>query len=229
MRTPSNKDFPVHRIEAFSDAVFAFAVTLLVVSLEVPKSVHELFHAMQGFVAFGICFLFLIILWIDHAAYFKHFAVNDNTMLFLNMLLLFIVLLYVYPMKFLFSTILNQAIWGDQEGALQSMTDLQNLLRIYGLGFLSVSVTFMLMYLHSARCRTRLALDSVDWERLKGAIRRHLINVMVALCSLGVTLWADPRMTLYWSLCYMAIGPLQGINRALTGKFAKRARSFVTH
>ena len=44
------------RVEAFSDAVFAFAVTLVIVSLEVPKTFDELFETMKGFLSFGCCF-----------------------------------------------------------------------------------------------------------------------------------------------------------------------------
>src|SRR5205809_3240654 len=56
----------VTRLESFSDAVFGFALTLLVVSLDVPKSFHDLVTTIRGFPAFALCFLFLALIWNGH-------------------------------------------------------------------------------------------------------------------------------------------------------------------
>ena len=53
----------ISRVEGLSDAVFGFAITLLVVSLEVPKTSGEVLHAMRGFFAFAITFSLLFLVW----------------------------------------------------------------------------------------------------------------------------------------------------------------------
>src|SRR5208282_4940754 len=83
------------RVEALSDVVFGFALTLLGVSAEVPKTFDQLLVIMREFPAFAICFAILISLWHDHYRFFRRYGLQDRRTIFLNGLLLFIVILYV--------------------------------------------------------------------------------------------------------------------------------------
>src|SRR4051794_24633370 len=107
----------VTRIESFSDAVFGFAVTLLVVSLEVPKTFDQLIETMRGFLAFAACFAILAMIWNHHYKFCRRYGLDDPFVRFLTMVLLFIVLLYVYPLKFLFNLFINGGILGMNLGA----------------------------------------------------------------------------------------------------------------
>jgi len=77
------------RLEGFSDAVFAFALTLLVVSLEVPSSYDQLVHTLRSFVAFAPSFAALIWIWYLHREFFRRYGLGDGPMVVLNALLLF--------------------------------------------------------------------------------------------------------------------------------------------
>src|ERR1051326_6106757 len=98
----------ITRLEGFSDAVFAFAVTLLVVSLEVPHTFDELLDAMRGFAAFALCFAMLSQVWFHHYRYFRRYGLQDTFTVALNSVLLFVVLFYVYPLKFVFTTLVGE-------------------------------------------------------------------------------------------------------------------------
>src|SRR5215470_2239870 len=93
----------ITRLEGFTDAVFAFAVTLLVVSLEVPKTFQDLVIAMKGFVAFAICFTILVQVWYFHYKFSRRYGLQTIYTIVLNAALIFVVLFYVYPLKFLFT------------------------------------------------------------------------------------------------------------------------------
>src|SRR5438128_3811905 len=98
----------VSRLEGFSDAVFAFAVTLLVVSLEVPRTYTELVAAIRGFFPFAVCFTALVMIWREHYVFFRRYGLHDDATIWLNAALLFLVLFYVYPLKFLFTLVFDQ-------------------------------------------------------------------------------------------------------------------------
>src|SRR6476646_6662702 len=95
--------YEITRLEAFSDAVFAFALTLLVVSLEVPHTYAELMHLIRGFLPFACCFALLVWIWYAHSAFFSRYALHDRVTTVLNAVLLFVVLFYVYRLKYLFT------------------------------------------------------------------------------------------------------------------------------
>src|SRR5688500_679664 len=67
------------RLEAFSDSVFGFAATLLVVTLEVPRTYPELEASLWGFVPFAMSFLALCLLWTTHRAFFRRYQLADRT------------------------------------------------------------------------------------------------------------------------------------------------------
>jgi uncharacterized membrane protein len=104
------------RVEAFSDVVFGFALTLIVVSLEVPTTFEELMETMRGFPAFAICFAILTWVWHVHHTFFRRYGLTDEITIALNTILLFVVLFYTYPLKFMFSLVTGQ-IRGFENGS----------------------------------------------------------------------------------------------------------------
>ncbi len=94
------------RIEAFSDGVFAIAITLLVLELHVPElkggdtPVH-LLDALKmqwpGYIAFIISFFSIFIIWVNHHKVFKQIYKRNTGLMFANGLILFLVSLVSYP------------------------------------------------------------------------------------------------------------------------------------
>lgn len=188
----------ITRLEGFSDAVFAFAVTLLVVSLEVPKTFHELMEVMRGFVAFGICFALLVQVWFNHYRFFRRYGLQTPWAVFLNCVLLFFVLFYVYPLKFLFSTMLNGGGIDAHEGRW--------LFVIYGAGYSAVFLVFALLHLHAWRKRRQLELSPLEQLITRQSMIDHIAMVIVGLVSAGLALSVPLRMVGLAGYFYFIIG-----------------------
>ena len=174
----------ITRLEGFSDAVFAFAVTLLVVSLEVPKDFHELVETMRGFAAFAVCFALLTNIWTNHYRFFRRYGLQTPLANCLNCVLLFFVLFYVYPLKFLF----NLAFRG---GAHIDAVDARTLFLIYGCGYAAVFLVFALLYLHAWRKREELALTPLERIKTQRSLIDHLAMSVIGLTS-ALLAWLLP-------------------------------------
>src|SRR4030095_260475 len=68
----------VSRVEGFTDAVFAFAVTLLVVALEVAHTFEGLMDVVRGFPAFVICFALLMSFWNGHYRFHRRYGLEGT-------------------------------------------------------------------------------------------------------------------------------------------------------
>ena len=211
----------ISRIEGLSDAVFAFCITLLVVSLEAPKTFDDLRRIMHGFVSFGACFALLLLIWHSQYIYFRRYALVDNVSFILNAALLFVVSFYVYPLKFLFTVLLN-GITGHKEVdaagkaiIVMQRADWRPLMIVYSAGFIGIYVIFALLYYHAYRLRDQLELNALEVHDTGGVVLEHAIMVGIGALSLGLALAGFP---LFSGLTYILIGPLQTIIGAARGR-----------
>ena len=203
------------RLEGFSDAVFAFALTLLVVSLEVPSSYDQLVHTLRSFVAFAPSFAALIWIWYLHREFFRRYGLGDGPMVVLNALLLFVVLLYVYPLKFLATLVFGQMFDPAGTAPIES-GQLSQLIVIYGLGYVAVFVVFLLMYLYALRKRHVLHLTRLDLFDARYAIEADVINIGTGLGSIALALLGAPPLVA--GLFYFVLGPLRAVHGARSGR-----------
>src|ERR1051325_991606 len=89
------RNHEITRVEGLTDAVFAFAVTLLVVALEVPHTFTGLMNVVRGFPAFVICFTLLMSFWDAHYRYRRRYGFEDTFTRVITMAIIVLVLFFV--------------------------------------------------------------------------------------------------------------------------------------
>lgn len=182
---PVSRD--VARIEAFSDAVFGFALTLLVVSLEVPRTYADMMGSVRALPAFAASFAILLMIWQEHHNFFRRYGVHDGVTIWLNGLLLFVVLFYVYPLKFLMTMLLGPSgvLLGGRPAGVE-LREVPGLMVMYGAGFISV---FLLLAALHWRALARLRSEpetGVDLQALRLHLGACFVYVAVGLFSIAV-------------------------------------------
>lgn len=175
------------RLEAFSDGVFALAATLLVVSLEVPATLDGMLAELSGIGAFALGFAALVLIWSVHNGFFRRYGLQDNWTVALNGCLLFVVLYYVFPLKFVVAGFTGYVLGiGDyaRMPLLSSLDELKTLFLLYSLGFVLIFVFVALLYRHAVRRAGELGLDAFEHWEARFLARHYGLFVVVGLLSM---------------------------------------------
>ena len=193
--------------------MFGFAITLLVVSLAVPQSFDELLRTLSGLPAFAASFGLLAYIWYAQYSYFRRYDFEDAWVVVLNLVLLFVVLVYVYPLKFLYAAVFNA-------GQIQLRpAQVPLLFVIYGMGFAAVFALLALLYLHAYWSRKSLGFSALQTYEARAAWLLYFstaaVGILSAVLALALPGNASPAGFAYFLIAVpaMVAGMLVGRRR----------------
>lgn len=202
------------RIETFTDAAFAFALTLLVISMDPPTTMTSLEAALRQTPAFLLSATLLMMFWTGHHNWSRRFGMDDGTTILLSCLLVFTVLVYIYPLRFMFSAM---TAWiGGMTGlpigpphtdlGIRTMAEVNRMFVIYGLGFVAMSAAIALLNLHAWRNRAVLELDALERAGTIAELGAWAILVTIGVLStLVAAAFPDAVPTAGWVYALLAI------------------------
>ena len=183
------------RIESLSDGVFAIAIGLLLLSSSPPKTFDELRNFIRDFVPFAGSIAILMMIWYQHYLYFIRFGLRDAATVAINTILLFLVLFYTYPLKFLFRLLIDiytGLLTGNREmtDRLFSETirleDTSELMVIYGLGASAIFLVFVWLNVRSLWKKEALELSPLEVFLTKNTIRMNFVTGFIPLLSVAI-------------------------------------------
>ena len=166
------------RIVAFSDAVIAIAVTLLVLEIRPPQDTEHLLHGLAvlwpSYLAYGITFMLIGQVWANHHVMFDHIRSADRTVLFLNTLLLMDIAFLPFA-----ASVLAKA-FDDGHGQRIAVV-------LHGITFELAAILFNFIWWH-ARHDRRLLVTTIDSTGVKAIAGRF--RLALAWIATGTLLGA---------------------------------------
>ena len=181
-------ELPLGRLEAFSDAVFAIAITLLVLELGVSANAGEhllqsILHQWPSYLAYAASFLTIGVIWLQHSAVTASLQGADATLYRLNLLVLLLASFLPFPTKLVATYI------GDREPERVAVV-------FYGITLFALTLALTVFVRYAAE-RPRLVADHVEAETIEAALTHQPsfllygvgIVVGVLLPTVGVVLY----------------------------------------
>jgi len=198
------------RLEAFSDGVFAIAITLLVLDLKVPGAHPEgglwaaLGRQWPSFLAYLVSFLVIGIIWVNHHAVFERVRAVDRAVLFVNLALLLFVSVIPFPTRLLAEHLTGEAGDAQAAAAIYSASMLAMGLS-YGTLWLVVTRDAGILHAHLDRAAQRAAIVRFGFGNVV-----YLATVGLAFLSPLATLFAHGVIALYYCFDQLRAGATRG-------------------
>jgi len=201
------------RVEAFVDAAFAFALTLLVIAGDsIPASVGELLKALKSLPAYALGFLLILKFWTEHVAWSRRYGLDDTATRRLSLLLVFLVLVFVYPMKMVFGVLFSSLTHGWLPGnfVVAGLHEVPVLFIGFGIAFGTLGAVMWLLYVHAWRLRDEIGLsprERVDtriklwsWALIPAVALLSITSALLIPADPGVGWWLGFPGFIYFSL-----------------------------
>ena len=195
------------RLETFTDAAFAFAVTLLVVGGgdSIPQNFEEMIGAIKQVPAFAASFANVMLFWYAHHIWSRRFGLEDSRSVFLSLLLIFVVLIYVYPLRALYSGALHYFSGGyfTSYFDMRSYDDLRDMFVIFGVGYAALSGVIILLNGHALAKTKALALSKLEQFITQTEKMHWVINLVVPIISIILAISLPDRLIVFAGIFYM--------------------------
>lgn len=177
------------RLETFCDAAFAFAVTMLVIGEGIPRSYSELVLALKGVPAFAASFAAIAAFWWSHRTWSRRYGLEDGITSVISLGMVFVMLVYVYPLKMVFTAFAHWASGGylPAEFTLEHPRDMLGIFLVYGIGFAAQTGMLALLHLRVLRVGGALGLNAVEKLRTQQGMT---MNLVLGATGLGSAVWA---------------------------------------
>jgi uncharacterized membrane protein len=185
------------RLEAFVDAAFAFALTLVVIAgNSMPRSVDELVLAMQAVPSYAASFLLIMRCWFGHSDWSRRYGLDDNASRRLSVLLVFLVLIFVYPMRMVFSSLFNALSGGalPTNFSISSYADIPAMFIMFAVAFGLLGSVMVGLYVHAWRQREALGLSLHEQEQTRFYLMNWAAVPLVSMLSVVLALAIPARV-----------------------------------
>jgi hypothetical protein len=176
---------------------------------------------MAGFPAFACCFALLVWIWHEHNAFFRRYGLQDNLTVLINAALLFVMLFYVYPLKFMFDSMFVLFIRRAHPPEPMSLFQLANASVVYAIGFILMMLMFVLLYARAYSRRRELQLSELDVFDLMADTGHMMVSMVVGFVALSVAAFAP----LTWAPLSPTSLSLMGPGHFFWGRWHGRRRA----